>query len=411
MYLTLSKRFEFCASRRLYLRDRNEGQNLAAYGPMASPPHGVGDNFEVHFVFHGPVDENTGMMVAFADIKQRLGSIIGEKYDHKFLNIDNPDFVIQPPTVELLAKALLTDAQRAFADHPAQPVACHLVEDPDSSATAFADGTVERHIWLSFSAARRTYSPRLSDLENKRLFGPAANPAGHGHNYRLRVTMTGEPHPAYGTIVPYKQLIKVPPIIRKRLDHRHINKEVPELKKQPVTSETISQYIYERLRKVLPITRLKLYELPWFFVEYFGDNRGMVGVRASFRAAHRLHSHKLSEEQNREVYGKCNNLNGHGHRYDVEASISGTIDERTGIIFDLVAIQEGIEEALAAYDYKHLDLEADDFVDRPSTGENIVTALWPRMDAGLRNRLVRLRLWETPNNRFTLRKEAPADKE
>ena len=53
----------------------------------------------------------------------------------------------------------------------------------------------------------------------------------------------------------------------------------------------------------------------------------------------------------------------------------------------------------------HLDLETDEFRAKPSTGENIVRALWPKMNAQLSDRLVRLRLWETPNNRFTLRRE------
>ena len=59
--------------------------------------------------------------------------------------------------------------------------------------------------------------------------------------------------------------------------------------------------------------------------------------------------------------------------------------------------------ALRPWEDKHLDEETDEFRDQPSTGENIVRTLWPKFDERLRHRLVRLRLWETPNNRFSLR--------
>lgn len=104
------------------------------------------------------------------------------------------------------------------------------------------------------------------------------------------------------------------------------------------------------------------------------------------------------------MYGKCNNPQGHGHLYRVEATIGGDLDERSGTLFALPALQEGMAGALAAWDYKHLDLDTNDFADMPSTGENIVQTLWPRVEKALGHTLHRLRLWETPNNRFTLRR-------
>jgi 6-pyruvoyl-tetrahydropterin synthase len=63
-----------------------------------------------------------------------------------------------------------------------------------------------------------------------------------------------------------------------------------------------------------------------------------------------------------------------------------------------------MESALTPWQDHHLDLETEDFAEIPSTGENIVRALWPKMDSRLEQRMVRLRLWETANNRFTLRR-------
>jgi 6-pyruvoyltetrahydropterin/6-carboxytetrahydropterin synthase len=86
-----------------------------------------------------------------------------------------------------------------------------------------------------------------------------------------------------------------------------------------------------------------------------------------------------------------------------EATIGGQLDSRSGTLYSFSAFQSALRDAVAAWDNKHLDLETPEFRKRPSTGENIVQALWEKMNPRLSERLVRLRLWETTNNRFTLR--------
>ena len=96
---------------------------------------------------------------------------------------------------------------------------------------------------------------------------------------------------------------------------------------------------------------------------------------------------------------------GHGHEYLVEATIGGEYDARSGTLFDFVRLTGGLDDSLQPWAYRHLDADTDEFNDVPSTGENIVGRLWPKLNPKLANRLTRLRLWETPNNRFTLRNE------
>jgi 6-pyruvoyltetrahydropterin/6-carboxytetrahydropterin synthase len=112
----------------------------------------------------------------------------------------------------------------------------------------------------------------------------------------------------------------------------------------------------------------------------------------------------FSDIQNTELFGKCNNQGGHGHRYVVEATIGGEYDERSGALANFEDLHDALEKSVASWRDKHLDLETDEFREHPSTGENIVCALWPKIDSALQQRLVRLRLWETANNRFTLRR-------
>jgi 6-pyruvoyltetrahydropterin/6-carboxytetrahydropterin synthase len=129
-----------------------------------------------------------------------------------------------------------------------------------------------------------------------------------------------------------------------------------------------------------------------------------LGMREPFSAAHRLHLPSFSDAQNAELFGKCNNPRGHGHRYVAEATIGGEYDERSGALANFEELRDALKQSLAPWRDKHLDLETEEFRDRPSTGENIVRALWPRIDNALQQRVVRLRLWETDNNRFTLRR-------
>jgi 6-pyruvoyltetrahydropterin/6-carboxytetrahydropterin synthase len=117
-----------------------------------------------------------------------------------------------------------------------------------------------------------------------------------------------------------------------------------------------------------------------------------------------LHTATLSDAENMRLYGKCNNPTGHGHGYLTETTIGGEYNERSGTLYDFIAFNDAIHESLKPWQDRHLDLETEDFRSAPSTGENIVRALWPKVDNRLNHQLVRLRLWETPNNRFTLRR-------
>ena len=404
MLLTVSKRLEFSASRRLFVKEWSETQNLAAFGPETSAQYGTGRNYVSYFVFSGAVDPATGMLMNISEIKERVGNVLREGFDHKFLNEDNSAFANVPPTAENVARELFSDAMPLFKDGKAQLVACHLSESKERSATFFANGVSEANYWLAFSAARQTMSPRLTPEENEKLFGAAASPFGHGHNYRARLTFQGRDAALRRPLVPYQGIEKCLGSLRTELDHKNLNREVPGLAEQPLTTENLARYIHDRAGEELPIHRVRLHERDDFFVEYWKTGDYFLGLQLPFDAAHCLNSRVLAPEENVALYGKCNNARGHGHRYITEATIGGAFDERSGTLADFAALQKGVAQAVAPWQDKHLDLEIEEFKDKPSTGENIVRALWPQFDSHLASRLVRLRLWETANNRFTLRK-------
>lgn len=405
MYLTISKRFEFSASHRYFQPNWTPEQNRAVFGKAMGTKHGYGQNYTAYFVFHGDVDPKSGMVINVTAIKEKIKSLLTARFDHKCLNIDTPPFDSIIPTPENIARQLLDEAAPLFSDGPARPVACHLAETPWREATAYADGRLESHYRLEFSAARRTYSPHLSERENLRLFGIASSPSGHGHSYVLRITLNGQADAESGMIVPDLEVRAVLRDLHELLDHRNLSRDVADLSGMPITTEYLSRYIWCKLAGTLPLQRVRLHEKRDFFAEYHGDKRFFIGVEDAFNAAHRLHSPSLTDEENLAVYEKCNNVYGHGHLYRVEATLSGELDERSGILYPLTDLVEGLSAALAPWDYKHLNLDTKDFADIPSTSENMINILWPRVDTNVVGALHRLRLWETPNNRFTLRRE------
>jgi 6-pyruvoyltetrahydropterin/6-carboxytetrahydropterin synthase len=247
-------------------------------------------------------------------------------------------------------------------------------------------------------------SPRLTAEENEKLFGAAASPFGHGHNYRARLTFQGRDAALRRPLVSHDTIEKCLASLRRELDHKNLNQEVPGLKNEPITTENLARYIHRRVGETQPVHRIRLHERDDFFAEYWETGDHFLGLQLPFNAAHCLHSRVLGPEENVALYGKCNNARGHGHRYVTEATIGGPLDERSGTLAEFAAFQKAVADSVAPWKDKHLDIELPEFSDKPSTGENIVQALWPRFDSHLHGRLARLRLWETANNRFTLRK-------
>jgi 6-pyruvoyltetrahydropterin/6-carboxytetrahydropterin synthase len=128
--------------------------------------------------------------------------------------------------------------------------------------------------------------------------------------------------------------------------------------------------------------------------------------RYMFSASHRLHSDEMSEEQNRAVYGKCNNPYGHGHNYTVEVTVSGPLDERTGMVCNLVDLDGFLhKEILERYDHQNLNL-LPEFAKVVPTTENLCISIYEILQRGFRHaHLEKVRIEETMMNSFEYRGE------
>ncbi len=130
--------------------------------------------------------------------------------------------------------------------------------------------------------------------------------------------------------------------------------------------------------------------------------RVQVTRRVHFSAAHRLHRPDWSDERNQEVFGACANPNWHGHNYELDVTVAGPIDPETGYVLDLKRLRDLVSElVIEDVDHRNLNLEVEWLEGINPTTENLVVAVWKRLQAAVPPDvdLVKLTLWETPRNR------------
>jgi 6-pyruvoyltetrahydropterin/6-carboxytetrahydropterin synthase len=130
---------------------------------------------------------------------------------------------------------------------------------------------------VEFSASHRCAVADWTDEKNRAVFGPDANPYGHGHNYVLEVTLGGKVDPVTGMIVDLKD---VKTILNREvvdvMDHRYLNAEVPPFDKVVPTAENIARDIWRRLKphfnsEAVDLKQVRLYETESLYVEYAGE--------------------------------------------------------------------------------------------------------------------------------------------
>ena len=124
-----------------------------------------------------------------------------------------------------------------------------------------------------------------------------------------------------------------------------------------------------------------------------------VTRRAEFSASHFYHNPNLTPEENRRIFGKCNNPLGHGHNYTVEVTVAGPVNPTTGMVLDLKEVKALVEqEVLQRMDHKFLNKEVPAFASKLPTTENIAVEIWnwlaPKLVFG---KLHQIRVYETPD--------------
>lgn len=249
----------------------------------------------------------------------------------------------------------------------------------------------------------------------------------YGHNYVLDVSVAGDIDPRTGIIVNIKHIDQiVRESIIDRFDRKLIHRQAPEFCLRPVTPESLAIWIANTLKGALPaeivLTAIRLEETPLIAAEWAAElpmtmdshrRPGEQTMRSTrvyeFAASHRLHSPGLTEAENRELFGKCNYPNGHGHNYVLEVTVEGPLDPRTARVISPDVMDEIVNrEVVDRYDHRHLNYDIPEFQGLVPSTEVVTKMIWERLvgEIPAPARLASVLIRETARNIFEYRGEA-----
>jgi len=263
--IELSRTIRFCLAQDGSLSaDAPRDNTYAAWPPM----RGLGSYYELTVTCRGEADAATGY---FMNIKR----------------IDEAARAAGLPLVSAAAQSrdpaplgrLLCDIIAAIDVELDRSVAAVALRLTPTYSLAIEKHSMA-HVLVSqryeFSAAHRLHAPALSDEENRRFFGKCNNPAGHGHNYQLEVTVRC-PLDDRGSVLAAEQLdALVQRAIVEKLDHKHLDQDVPQFRGINTTVENIARVVYQMLRDEVPrvgveLDKVRVWETSKTVCTYRGD--------------------------------------------------------------------------------------------------------------------------------------------
>lgn len=260
--MILTRKVIFSAGHRYWHPELSEAENHALFGPWSSP-FNHGHNFTLLASVTGEIDPATGMVVNIKRIDDVLKAVILKPFDQKSLNDEVPHFATTPPSTENLL-LYIRDVLRPALPKESTLVHLELHELPTLwAALDLRTNAMTLTRSYEFAASHRLHSPELSPERNLELYGKCNNPAGHGHNYVLEVTVQGEPDPRTGFICDLGVLDEaVEREVVARYDHKNLDVDIPEFHGKITTSEVVTLAIFQRLKDAVPahLAKVKLWE-------------------------------------------------------------------------------------------------------------------------------------------------------
>jgi len=253
---------------------RVERLGVAAPGP---PGRLAVRTFAVEASVDGEVDAATGMVVNLAEMKRELRARVIEPWEG--LCLDGSGGAPDLRTPERLARGIWTALGGRLAGCALRRI--RLVDEPRETVEYRGGQNVDVTRRYEFSAAHRLHAAGLGEDENRRVFGKCNNPAGHGHNYVLEVTLRGEPGPS-GELARAADVDRaVNEAVVDRWDHRNLNEDLEEFAHVNPTAEEIARVAWHRLAGALAdvaggarLHRVRLLETARNHVEYYGPEPG-----------------------------------------------------------------------------------------------------------------------------------------
>lgn len=175
-----------------------------------------------------------------------------------------------------------------------------------------------------------------------------------------------------------------------------------------MTCESLLQFAFQQIDGVFPkhcqIDRLQLCVTPSLEYTLNTRNKSMIQLTQQFEfsASHRLHNPELSAEENRQLFGKCNNPHGHGHNYVVRVTVEGPLQENSTLVSLEELEQQVKQHVIDRLDHRNLNVEVPEFEDLNPSVENIAVVVWNLLQQPIQSladgsvKLVQIRVYETP---------------
>lgn len=238
--------------------------------------------------------------------------------------------------------------------------------------------------------------PQLSGTPSNG-YGGFPSATGFGPYLSLSVSLAGPLDPLSGYLVNIKQIDST---VRKlaipaTAEAIHASRPKPAAR--------LIRELFEMLQAWPPLTlrRLNLKLTPFLSYSVYARERPMIRLsqKFEFSATHRLHNPVASEEENRRIFGKCNNPHGHGHNYEVEVTLLGEPDE-SGLLIEIPQFERIVARSVIdRFDHKNLNVELPEFRELIPTVENIAMTIYRLLKPQFehqRSRLASVTVWETP---------------
>jgi len=218
---------------------------------------------------------------------------------------------------------------------------------------------------------------------------------GFGRYFALQITLAGELQPSTGYLRNIKEIDDV-----LRREAIPIVADSIRRRADPIA---VPIELFERLKSGWPgasLEKLQLSLSPFLSVGCLAKEHPMVRLsqRFEFSAAHRLHNAGLTDAENREAFGKCNNPLGHGHNYELQVTLAG-IPDANGMLIDIPKFERVVGEAvIERFDHKFLNAEVVEFRELNPSVENIARVIYGLLKPLFNGnaRLASVIVWETP---------------
>lgn len=273
--VVVTRKARFASSHFLSLPEHDEAENFDNFWKASWQP-GHGHNYVVEAGVEGIPDPSTGMVINLRDLKDLLNEHAIEKFDFKHLNYE-PAFTYRLPAIENIAAELWRTLYPELHTATTRLRWIAVSEMADLWGAIMGDDQMTQTFFtkvVHFCAGHRLFNPAWDDQTNTEVFGKCSLPNGHGHNYQLEVTVTGEPDERTGLIVDLGKLNTAVEGVAERLDHLNLNTDIPELTGVIPTTENVARVIWAMLAPTIPqpaqLYRIRLVETPNNAVEYFG---------------------------------------------------------------------------------------------------------------------------------------------